>query len=33
MDTPLHTACMDNNLEQVVRLLGTNPDDVCKKIF
>ena len=31
MDTPLHTACMDNNLEQVVRLLGTNPDDVCKK--
>jgi len=30
MDTPLHRACIDNNLEQVVRLLETNPEDVCK---
>jgi len=28
-NTPLHRACLDNNLQQVVRLLETN--DVCKK--
>ena len=29
-NTPLHIACLDNNLQQVIRLLETN-DDVCKK--